>query len=105
MNLPDFLTEVEYGEIRLTGHRIGLFHVVERYKKGFTPEMIHEEFPTLPLELIRNVIAFYHDNRAEVDVYVAREREEIDRQAAAAPRVDWEKMRRRMEERKRAENR
>ena len=29
MRLPDFLQEVEPGEIRLTGHRIGLYHVVD----------------------------------------------------------------------------
>ena len=27
MNLPDFLTQGQYGEIRLTGHRIDLMHV------------------------------------------------------------------------------
>jgi hypothetical protein len=27
MNLPDFLTEHVYGEIRLTAHRIGLYTV------------------------------------------------------------------------------
>ena len=28
MTLPDFLTRDRYGEIRLKGHRIGLYHIV-----------------------------------------------------------------------------
>src|SRR5438067_7249331 len=98
MNLPDFLTETEPGEIRLTGHRIGLYHLVVYHNAGFSPERLHEQFPTLPPELIRKALAFYEANRAEVDAYVARCQEEIDRQRASTPRrFDWEELRRRME--------
>ena len=82
MKLPDFLTEHRYGEIRLTGHRIGLLHVVDCHNAGEPPEKIAERFPTLPLVLIKQVIAFYVENRAEVDAYVAECHAEIDRQAA-----------------------
>jgi uncharacterized protein (DUF433 family) len=87
MKLPDFLTEIAYGEILLTGHRIGLYHVVRYYNDGYSPEMLHEQFPSLPLELIRKVVAFYHENQAEVDAYVAHEQAEIDRQRADPSRV------------------
>jgi hypothetical protein len=40
MTLPEFLTQSEAGEIRLAGHRIGLFHVVRRYNEGYSPEML-----------------------------------------------------------------
>jgi uncharacterized protein (DUF433 family) len=85
MNLPEFLTEWPYGEIVLSGHRIGLYHVVRHYQDGESVEQLHERYPTLSLELIRNVLAFYENNRAEVDAYVAREQEEIARQRAASP--------------------
>ena len=84
MTLPDFLTEHPYGEIRLTGHRIGLEHVVQVYKEGFSPEMLHEQYPTLPLALVHKVIAFYLENQAEVDAYVADCQAEIERQRASA---------------------
>jgi hypothetical protein len=45
-----------------------------------------EEFPTLSLALIHKTIAFYLENRAETDAYVARCRDEIEGHAAAAPR-------------------
>ena len=52
MELPTFLTRHKYGEIRLTGHRIGLLHVIERYNQGETAAAIAEYFPSVPLELI-----------------------------------------------------
>jgi uncharacterized protein (DUF433 family) len=104
MDLPDFLPEHEYGEIRLTGHRIGLLHVVDCYTEGMSPEKIVEYFPTLSLPLVQDVVGFYLKNRTEVDVYVAACRAEIDRQAAASrPWPDLAELRRRMEAKRRAE--
>lgn len=95
MQLPDFLMEVPFGEIRLTGHRIGLFHVVSDYNRGYSPEQLHEEFPTLPLELISKVLAFYKENRDEVDAYMARCEEEMERNRRASKPIDWEELKRR----------
>ena len=105
MNLPDFLSQDKYGYVYLTGHRIGLMHVVDLYKEGYAPEMLLEHFPTLSLALIHKVIAFYLENQADVDAYLAQCRAEIDRQAAALqPGPDRAELRRRMEARRRAES-
>jgi uncharacterized protein (DUF433 family) len=85
MNLPEFLVDHPDGEIRLTGHRIGLYHVVYFYNEGFSPEMLVGQFPTLPLALVHKVIAFYLENQAEVDAYVARHEAECERLRANAP--------------------
>src|SRR5262245_14469417 len=95
MNLPDFLTETEPGEIRLTGHRIGLFHVVHYYNEGYSSERLHEEFPSLPLDLIGKVLAFYEDHRAEVDEYMTRCYEEMERNRRAGKTIDIEELKRR----------
>jgi uncharacterized protein (DUF433 family) len=98
MNLPDFLSQDADGYIHLSGHRIGLHHVVDRYNEGYSPEMLVFEYDTLSLYLINKVIAFYHENRSEVDAYVESERAEYQRQSANAPKVlDFEELRRRME--------
>jgi uncharacterized protein (DUF433 family) len=102
MNLPDFLTERPFGNIVLTGHRIGLHHVVSRAKEGMTVEQIHELYPSLGPALIQKVLDFYRANQAEVDAYVAEVREELERQEAAAPRVNYDELRRRAGQRKRA---
>jgi uncharacterized protein (DUF433 family) len=85
MNLPPFLTNETYGEIRITGHRIGLFTIIRDYKEGATAESMAEEYPTLPLELIQAILTFYHANEPEVDRYVADYQAELDRQEAAHP--------------------
>jgi uncharacterized protein (DUF433 family) len=105
MNLPDFLAQDKYGYIHLAGHRIGLMHVVDLYKDDYSPEMLLDHFPTLSLALIHKVIAFYLENQAEVDAYIAQCRAEIDRQAAAPRRgPDAAELRRRMEALRRAES-
>jgi uncharacterized protein (DUF433 family) len=79
MNLPDFLTLGTMGEIRVTGHRIDLYLLAQKYNEGRTTEMLHCEYPTLPLALLHKVIAFYLENRADVDEYVAAVESRIDK--------------------------
>jgi uncharacterized protein (DUF433 family) len=70
MNLPDFLVYSADGPIRIAGRRIGLLHIVDRSNAGDAPEAMSEDYD-LPLETVNKVIAFYRENRAEVDAYVA----------------------------------
>jgi uncharacterized protein (DUF433 family) len=70
LDLPDFLTRSLYGEIRLTGHRIGLIHIVDRYKEGDSPEAILRAYPTRSLALIQKVIGFYLGHEDVVDSYL-----------------------------------
>lgn len=98
MNLPDFLNRSKTGEIRLAGHRIGLYHVVHYYNDGYSVEMLAGQFPDLPLSLIHKVIAFYLDNRSDVDAYVTSCKEELDRQRADnSKRLPLAALRERME--------
>jgi len=104
MVLPEYLTKDDLGFIHLAGHRIGLSHVVRFYREGYSPEMLSEQFPTLPLAMIHKVIAFYLENVADVDAYCAEDEAEIERQAAA-PRQGPRRpeLRRRLEAKRRAE--
>ena len=100
MNLADFLAQDRYGYIHLAGHRIGLRHVVELYNEGYTPEMLRDHFPTLPVALIHKVIAFYLENQTEVDAYVRQSREALERQTAEAQQgPDATELGRRMKDR------
>jgi len=84
MTLPDFLTQDDDGFIHLTGHRIGLEHLVFYYNSGYSAEMLACEYPTLGLPIIHKVIAFYLENRDEVDRYAARCRETVAQQRQQA---------------------
>ena len=81
--LPPCLHWHPDGEIRLVGHRIGLYHVISYDNQGYTAEMLRGQFPTLSLDLIHEVIAFYRENRADVDVYLADVQAKIDQFRAA----------------------
>jgi uncharacterized protein (DUF433 family) len=97
MKLPPFLTEVEPNEIRLTGHRIGLYHIIDAHvNEGLREEALSEEFPTLTREQIRGVLEFYAVNRAEVDAYVAWYKTELDRQYREDGGRSLEELRRRV---------
>jgi uncharacterized protein (DUF433 family) len=98
MNLPDFLTQDQYGYLHPVGHRIGLRHVVELYRQGYSPEMLVDHFPTLSLALVHKLIAFYLENQAEVDACIARCQEALGRLAAEPPSGPTHaELRRRME--------
>jgi uncharacterized protein (DUF433 family) len=104
MTLPDFLTQEATGEIRLTGHRIGLFHLVHYYNEGYSPEMLVCQYPTLPLALVHKEIAFYLENQQEVNAYVAACRNELNRQRQSNPRrIDVATLWQRLEARRQAE--
>jgi uncharacterized protein (DUF433 family) len=93
-----------YNDIRLTGHRIGLYHVIYYHREqGYDAAQLHEEFPTLSVELLNKVLEFYRQNREEVDAYVRYCQEEIDRQRATGKHIDIEELRRRMRDKKRIE--
>jgi uncharacterized protein (DUF433 family) len=100
MNLPGYLQyESDTDFIRLTGHRIGLADVVRLYGRGSSAEMIAVHFPTLPLSLIYSVLAFYLDNKSEVDAYVAADDAELRRQeesaASQSPRFSMDELQKR----------
>jgi uncharacterized protein (DUF433 family) len=101
MKLPEFLTEWPFGEIVPIGHRIGLYEVMIYHRDGYTAEMLHELFPTLPLDLIEKVLTFARENPTEVDAYVGRCQAECDWQyaeyVAAGRGIKWDELRRKFE--------
>ena len=81
--LPPCLHWSPDGEVRVVGHRIGLFHIVKAHRVlGKSPATIVEEYELAP-ELIAEVLAFAEEHKAEVGAYVADYQAELDRQYAA----------------------
>ncbi len=101
--LPGFLRRAAFDEIVLTGHRIGLYHLVRCYHDGYSAEMLAEQFPTLPLSLINKVIAFYLENQEEIDHYVARVDQELERQRSTGRHLDVKALQERLDAKRRAE--
>src|SRR5437899_1309275 len=102
MNLADFLLQDADDFIHFTGHRVGLHQLVHYYNAGYSAEMLACQYPTLPLPLIHKAIAFYLENRDDVDAYAAACTADEQRQRAQpsnGPTLD--ELRKRLAERQR----
>lgn len=64
-------TDVE-GAIRIGKTRVLLEIVIDAFQRGETPEGIVQSFPSLKLQEVYAVIAYYLQNRVDVDAYVKR---------------------------------
>jgi uncharacterized protein (DUF433 family) len=105
MILPEFLTRDAEGEIRLTGHRIGLYTVARLRQEGRSAQQIVEELPSIPRALLDQVLAFCAASQADVDAYLAAYRADLEHLAAAAPGVGIVKMREQRERLRQADAR
>ena len=54
-------------DIRIAGTRVGLEHLLALYLDGYTAEEIAMQFPTVSLEQVHGVIAYYLGHREEVN--------------------------------------
>ena len=74
--MPVPLRWAEEGQVvRLNNSRISLDIIISFYKRGYTAEMIGDDYPWLDLSDIYLVIAFYLRNKDQVHAYLL-EREE-----------------------------
>jgi len=76
----DYLELVAPEDIRIRGTRVGLDTVVYAFKDGLSPEEIVQEYPSLNLEQVYAVIAYYLGHRSEVEDYLARLERKIEEQ-------------------------
>jgi uncharacterized protein (DUF433 family) len=58
-------------DVRIKGTRVGIEQLLSAYLAGNLPEEIAVEFPSVTLEQIHGVIAWYLRNRNEADAYLA----------------------------------
>jgi uncharacterized protein (DUF433 family) len=58
--------------IRVKGHRLGIEHILNAYRNGYSSEQIAQEFPGLELETIYAAITYYLANREEMTRYLTR---------------------------------
>ncbi len=70
IDLTDLLVRTPQGSWRIAGTRISLDSVVYSFCEGATPEEICQDFPGLSLAQVYATIAYYLNNRDEVDRYL-----------------------------------
>lgn len=72
------LSEDEHGVIRVGGTRVSLESVVTAFDHGASAEEIVERYPTLALQAVYATISYVLANRAAVDAYLGRRRDEVE---------------------------
>ena len=71
MNIDDHYLEMRSADdIRVKGTRVGLEHVLSAYLAGSLPEEIALEFPTVTLEQVHGVIAWFLGHREMAGAYL-----------------------------------
>lgn len=78
--MPVPLRWAEEGQVvRLNNSRIALDIIVSLYRRGYTPEMIIDNYPWLELSDIYLIIAFYLRNKKSVRDYLRESYQQADR--------------------------
>jgi uncharacterized protein (DUF433 family) len=89
--------EMRNGGYYVKGVRVTLDSIVCCFNEGISAEMIQQNFPVLKLSQVYGAIAFYLDNKAEIDEYVAEGQRNFEKGAIpleqSNPRL-WEKIQR-----------
>lgn len=75
-DVPPALTEDAAGVLRITGTRVSLDTVVMAFDQDASAERIVARFPSLNIASVNEVIAYVVRNRAAIDEYMARRREQ-----------------------------
>lgn len=65
------------GRLMALGTRVSLDVLVAAFKRGKTPEAIHQGYETIPLADAYAIFTYYLRHRAEVDAYKLRELREM----------------------------
>lgn len=66
------------GRLMVPGTRISLDALVAAFKRGKTPEAIHEGYETISLADVYAIFAYYLRHRAEVEAYLAEQQRHGD---------------------------
>ncbi len=62
----------EDGVIRVDGTRVPLDTIAAAFREGATSEEIAQQYPSLSLAAVYQVIGYYLNHRAELEPYLAR---------------------------------
>jgi uncharacterized protein (DUF433 family) len=77
MTIP--LRTDEHGTVHIGNTRVTLDSIINFYLQGESPEDLHNGFPTIPLQDIYAVIAYYLAHREKVDSYLKKRNDEAER--------------------------
>lgn len=72
----------------VAGTRVSLDSVIYAFRRGASPESIQRSFPLLNLEQVYGAITFYLARQSEIDTYLRKGDEALERHREAAREED-----------------
>jgi uncharacterized protein (DUF433 family) len=75
---PVPLVRDDAGRLMVTGTRVSLDILVAAFKRGRSPEAIHEAYETVSLADVYAVLAYYLRHKAESELYLTEQEHEAD---------------------------
>ena len=75
---PVPLFEDDAGRLMVVGTRVPLDTLVAAFKRGASPEAIHQSYDTVALADVYLVLAYYLRHKAEVETYIRRQERDGD---------------------------
>jgi len=81
---PVTLTKTDDGTIRIGKTRVSLESVAHHFQMGATAEEIAQKFPALTLAEVYGAVAYFLNNREEVESYLQKQEVESDAVQAEA---------------------
>jgi uncharacterized protein (DUF433 family) len=75
--MNEYVEQIE-GGFWVKGSRVSLDSIVYGFLAGQTAESIAQSFPSLSLNQVNGVIAFYLDNREQVDAYLSKTKADFE---------------------------
>lgn len=70
---PVPLVRDQAGRLMVPGTRISLDILVAAFKRGESPEAIHDDYDTVPLADVYAIFSYYLRHRAEIETYLAEQ--------------------------------
>ena len=78
MQLEDYFEFDNPIGIRIRGTRVNVENVILAAARGYAPGRIVQSYPSLTLEQVHAVLAYYYRNRQQIDDYMARQEAAYD---------------------------
>lgn len=72
------------GRLRIDGTGITVLQIAAMHKQGMSASEIAGQYPHITLGQVYTALAYYHNNKAEIDAELAEEEAEFDRLKAEA---------------------
>jgi uncharacterized protein (DUF433 family) len=87
LELPPYFDRWEDGSIRIKGHRVSLYEILDALYAGHSIDEINDLYPTIPVSKLRQVVAFCSLHPETLREFHREQQRQAEARRAAHPPV------------------